>query len=1297
MFERNRLIKLIRTSFQIIWNWRRFVAISALSLTISLWCLLRFTTCMSWIIAAVITWQGGAECKVTNANWNGWGNLTVESVVVHAPHWPGTTNELIHVQGIHVQFKPADLLLGKVVLENIHVDSAVVNIAERANAHGTFNLMALHPRMGSGSSPIEVREASLDQLVIASYTVDARDNVKLEGRHAFEGSMNPSGNSNNEFNFDLVESPEKNPSSNPNKSALKMVGYFKRSSFEYNVSISGLSFVESLLPMLPYSVEKVWNQINLKGSIDEIKLSGNPEHLIDHATLKLSNVRATIPIPGYETEWVRYEPKKLAPLPDNIKTASDVKDPPRLKTGLPRMQVDSGTIKFDKDKLIFENFIGKLDSTKPRSLAVPIVLNLEIQLPPQDQAAFTDDTQEWFKDVFARSGVQARVQILNFAMTPDTEKMYDGVELPKPAVQVLSNLLAKTWDIDLDVRIARGVANKNADGTTTLQALTNKGTLNIRDASGGYFLFPYLLRDVNAKIVLNNDIVTIVSLQGKGSGGAIVNITGSVTEPGDDAGVDLRISATDLPIDEALKKSFLFGPKKVFELLYDHAAQKNLIAAGLLKPNEFQFEGRCNVDLRVERAVKGGTNVKTTGAVTLRDANVICSRFPYPVHVNSGKIILEDTVIRLPEEKWKLTTQSNAAVTIGGVINIPRDGEDRKVFPDLTITFDNDSVNPLLLAAIPFETSTNAATPAGWPGITLSPAARMLRQINLQGTLNGEGKIGAHSDESTTWDFILELAQGSLTPRPKNINAAANADQILPDGFNLSDLQAQVRVTDTATSLISLHGCVGDGQVDASGFATLDAQQRWFQASAKNVPIDRWIFGFLPANKRDESMRTWGDCNPTGTLNAEVHLVQNEGEPSHRTIQIDPTNVNLNLDSDHATIQIPNGSFELIDDSLFIHAMRLNFMDMHSQIGVLNADGCINYGATQKNAREVIALDAHFLFVDSVFFKALPNIVQNRLEQLKFQSDGPFQLTNGNLTASAQHDGVDFTADILLADAQLNCGPQLLGINSSMKLSSDIGGPLNGMRMDIEHGSLFIQDRAVTQIHGALLTNSDNGNFSIPNLEGNLYGGRIWLDAFVQGEGKRPWKVNIGVAGSDLSQTIAGGVPSTAPNTDDGNFNAMLALGGEIAGDREREGRGKIKGANAKLGDLPLALRLLQVTQFMPPISQALNEVDIDFYLRENKVRFEKFNLTCPTLQLLGSGSLDLDSWTISMRFKNRGIIPIASAVFGAATDLLLAVDVNGSISNPNIVANPLPVLGQDPSRDLLTTPSTTAKPNATP
>ena len=249
-----------------------------------------------------------------------------------------------------------------------------------------------------------------------------------------------------------------------------------------------------------------------------------------------------------------------------------------------------------------------------------------------------------------------------------------------------------------------------------------------------------------------------------------------------------------------------------------------------------------------------------------------------------------------------------------------------------------------------------------------------------------------------------------------------------------------------------------------------------------------------------------------------------------------------------------------------------------------------------------------------------------------------------------------------------------------MKLSSDSGGPIDGMRIDVEQGSLFIQNRLVSDIKGSLITNSTTDNFTIPKLEGDLYGGRIWLDAFVQGKGTRTWEVNLGAAGSDLGQTIAGGTPKATEQTSDGVFNGMLTLGGEISGDRPREGRGKIHGFNAKLGDLPLALRLLQVTQFMPPLSQTLDQAKIDFYIRDQKIRFEKFDLTCPTLQLLGSGSIDLETWKISMRFKNRGIIPVASDVFGAATDLLLAVDVGGSLSDPQITATPIPVLGTNPS-----------------
>ena len=1280
MFERNRLINRLLTYVQMIWNRRRGISIAAFLLAVSLWCLLRFTPALNFIIETVLRRESGTETNVINARWDGWGNLNVDSVVLLAPSWPGQTAELIRVDGIAIQFQPLQLLLGKILVQDIHIDSAAINIAESANAHGIFNLMALQPRAGSSGSIIELRQASLDHLQIASFTVDANNNVKLEGQHTFQGDMKPNLKSPTDFEFELVEIPNTDPTLNRKASELVLVGNWNQITFEYRMTITGLSFDKSLLPMLPKSLQAAWRDINLTGSIDLIAVSGRPDRPVNEATLTLKNVQANIPFPGYETEWVRYEPKKLPPLPENIKTASDVKDPPRLKTGFPRMQVESGTVRFTQNKLKFENFIGKLDSTKPRSLPVPIEIGLDITLPSEDQPTSLDDTPAWFEDAFKRSGVEATILIHNFAFTKENEKDFDGVELPKPAVQVLGNLLAKTWNVDLDVHIARAIAKKDSAGVAHDQVPTTKGTLNIRGASGGYFLFPYLLSDVNAQIELDNDAVKIVSLKGTGSGGAIVNITGTVTEPGDDAGVDLHITASDLPIDEALKKSFLFGPKKVFELLYDHAAQTNLIAAGLLKPNEFQFGGRCKVDLQVQRAIKGGANVKTTGEVTLRDANVICSKFPYPVHVNSGKIILEDTVVRLPMEKWKLTTQSNAAVTLGGFIDIPRDGEDRKVFPNLTITFENDSVNSLLLAAIPFETSKNAPRMLGWPGTNLSPAARMLNQIDLQGQLNGIGKIGALADESTTWDFNISLANGSITPRPNETGAVADADQILPTGFDLKNVKAQVNVTEKATSLISMAGHIGDGEVDASGFATLDSRERWFQATATNVPIDRWIFGFLPADKRDESMLTWGDCNPTGTINADVHLLEKHGQLGRRRIMVDPTHVKFNMDPDLAMIEIPCGYLELIDDSIQVHDLQLEFNDMNARIGTMSANGSVNFGATNKNAADVIKLEAKFLFADPVFFKVLPIRLQERLEKNKFQSEGAFEITNGRFSMPPRHSGADFCADLLLTDAQLNIGPQLLGINAFLKLNSDSGGPIDGMRIEVEQGNLLIQNRLVSNIQGSLITNSTTDNFTIPKLEGDLYGGRIWLDALVQGQGTRPWTVNLGVVGSDLAQAIAGGTAKATEQTSDGVFNGMLTLGGEISGDRPREGRGKIHGFNAKLGDLPLALRLLQVTQFMPPLSQTLDQAKIDFYIRDQKIRFEKFDLTCPTLQLLGSGSIDLETWKISMRFKNRGIIPVASDVFGAATDLLLAVDVGGSLSDPQISATPIPVLGNNPS-----------------
>jgi hypothetical protein len=100
----------------------------------------------------------------------------------------------------------------------------------------------------------------------------------------------------------------------------------------------------------------------------------------------------------------------------------------------------------------------------------------------------------------------------------------------------------------------------------------------------------------------------------------------------------------------------------------------------------------------------------------------------------------------------------------------------------------------------------------------------------------------------------------------------------------------------------------------------------------------------------------------------------------------------------------------------------------------------------------------------------------------------------------------------------------------------------------------------------------------------------------------------------------------------------------------------------------------------MLPLADSLDTADIRFHLRGPDLRFERFDLTCPTLKLLGHGSLDLRTWDVAMRFRNRGTVPLISDLFGAASDQLFVIDVSGSASDPDVRLTPLPPLGEDPS-----------------
>jgi hypothetical protein len=168
------------------------------------------------------------------------------------------------------------------------------------------------------------------------------------------------------------------------------------------------------------------------------------------------------------------------------------------------------------------------------------------------------------------------------------------------------------------------------------------------------------------------------------------------------------------------------------------------------------------------------------------------------------------------------------------------------------------------------------------------------------------------------------------------------------------------------------------------------------------------------------------------------------------------------------------------------------------------------------------------------------------------------------------------------------------------------------------------------------------------------------------------------IDGASLPGLIRGGANTAFAAA--GFVRGSLSLGGDLSGSDTLRGIGHLEASNARMGELPLTLRVLQATQLMLPLSDSLERASVDFYVRGKALRFERFDLSCPLLRLMGSGSMDLQTWDVSLRFRNRGVVPGLSDLFGAASDALFVIDVTGPASDPAVQVTPLPPLGQDPS-----------------
>ena len=93
----------------------------------------------------------------------------------------------------------------------------------------------------------------------------------------------------------------------------------------------------------------------------------------------------------------------------------------------------------------------------------------------------------------------------------------------------------------------------------------------------------------------------------------------------------------------------------------------------------------------------------------------------------------------------------------------------------------------------------------------------------------------------------------------------------------------------------------------------------------------------------------------------------------------------------------------------------------------------------------------------------------------------------------------------------------------------------------------------------------------------------------------------------------------------------------------------------------------------MPPLNESLDYVDSKFFITGDRVVFERLTLECSTLQLLGEGEMDFNTFELDLRFKPRGTFEPLRDIIGGINDQLMAIAVTGPLSDPksSIIALP--------------------------
>ncbi len=421
---------------------------------------------------------------------------------------------------------------------------------------------------------------------------------------------------------------------------------------------------------------------------------------------------------------------------------------------------------------------------------------------------------------------------------------------------------------------------------------------------------------------------------------------------------------------------------------------------------------------------------------------------------------------------------------------------------------------------------------------------------------------------------------------------------------------------------------------------------------------------------------------PTGTFDASFSYASPQGgRPRDYRFALRPHTLGVRLKDVPIDARLEPGSEMVLSPGRLVLRDLRGWMNEAS----FRADGAIELTGP-LDADVAVSYEGP---IDSPQLQALlPEAVRSPLESLELRSSEPLRVDRARLQLTRlEGEGgqwaTEFTGPIHTSNASLRAaGVQFSGLTGDFDVAAR-SDPEMGTSIDVAilGADTTVQGRDLTDVYAQVNYAGKARQVSVPEFRAAAYGGVIagWANVGLDPEGEYEATIDLGGVGFKGVASPAGVKPgpsgwTTPPG---GQVYGSFSLRGQRDHPETRRGRGAIRVAYGRMADMPLTLRVLQVAQLMPPVSGSLDFADVAFYINADRMVFERLFLECPTLQLIGEGSMTVPGMELDLRVRTRGTMPLVSAIVAAVSDSLFEVEITGPIADPKARLVALPGIGR--------------------